>query len=82
MNAIAIDLTQQAISLAELLNLARQGIVILRDASGEQFILSYADNFTLEIALLKQNSDFLAYLDACKSEQNTLSLDDVEKMLR
>jgi hypothetical protein len=82
MNTIAIDLTQQPISLADLLNIARQGSVILRDASGEQFILSHADDFALEVELLRQNRDFLTYLDAGKNEKNTLSLDEVEKLLR
>ncbi len=82
MNTIAIDLNQQPVSLAELLNIARQGSVILRDSSGEQFILSQADDFALEVELLRQNLDFLTYLDACKNEENTLSLDEVEKMLR
>ncbi|MCI0525692.1 MAG: hypothetical protein L0Y75_10555 [Acidobacteria bacterium] len=82
MNTIAIDLAQQPISVAELLNIARQGGVILRDASGEQFILTLADDFALEVELLRQNHDFLTFLDESKSEEKTLSLDEVEKILR
>jgi len=82
MNTIAIDLAQQPVSLAELLNIARQGGVILRDTSGEQFILTLADDFALEVDLLRRNHDFLAFLDESKSEGKTLSLDEVEKALR
>jgi hypothetical protein len=82
MNTIAIDLTQQPMTLAELLAKAREGMVILLDASGERFVLSHADDFALEVELLKKNHDFLAFLDASKNEGKTLSLDEVEKTLR
>lgn len=82
MNTIAIDLAQQSISLADLLDIARQGGVILRDASGEQFILTLADDFALEVELLRRNHDFLTFIDESKGEKKTLSLDEVEKMLR
>lgn len=82
MNTIAIDLAQQPMTLAELLAKAREGIVIVLDASGERFVLSHADDFALEVESLKKNHDFLAFLDASKNAGKTLSLDEVEKSLR
>ncbi|MGH9845097.1 MAG: hypothetical protein ACREEM_40795 [Blastocatellia bacterium] len=82
MNTIAIDLTQKPITLTELLNAARQGNVILRDSSGDQFIITHADDLAMEVDLLRQNHAFLAFLDASKNAEKTYSLDEVETMLR
>lgn len=82
MNTIAIDLTQEPITLAELLIKARQGSVILRDSSGEQFIISHADDLAMEVELLRQNHAFLTFLDNSKKEQKMFSLDEVERLLR
>lgn len=82
MNTVAIDLTQETISLTELLNKARQNNVLLRDTSGAQFILSPADDLTLEVDLLRRNHEFLSFLDESKKEQRTFSLDEVEALLR
>lgn len=77
-----VDLAAENPSLTGLLAIARQESVLLKDASGESFLLSRADDFAGEVELLRKNHDFLTFMDACKNETATLSLDEVEKRLR
>jgi len=41
-----------------------------------------ADDFSGEVELLKKNHEFLAFLDSCKNETTTVSLDEAEERLR
>ena len=77
-----VDLAKEHLSLEDLLARAREGSVLLQDASGDRFLISLADEFALEVELLKQNHEFLTFLDSCKAEENTLSLEEVEKRMR
>jgi hypothetical protein len=40
------------------------------------------DDFSGEVALLRKNNELLAFLDSCKNEPATVSLDEVEERLR
>ena len=77
-----VDLAKENLSLAGLLAIARKESVLLQDTDGERFLLSIADDFSGEVELLKKNQEFLAFLDSCKKETATVSLDDVEERLR
>jgi hypothetical protein len=77
-----VDLATENLSLAGLLAIARKESVLLQDADGERFLLSMADDFSGEVELLRKNHEFLAFLDSCKNETETVSLDEVEKRLR
>ncbi len=77
-----VDLAAENPSLNGLLALARKESVLLKDENGESFLLSFADDFAGEVELLRKNHEFLAFLDSCKTETATVSLDDVEKRLR
>ena len=77
-----IDLAAESPSLTGLLAIARKESVLLKDENGESFLLSLADEFAGEVELLRKNHEFLAFLDSCKSEAATVSLDEVEKKLR
>jgi hypothetical protein len=77
-----VDLATENLSLAGLLAIARKESVLLQDADGERFLLSMADDFSGEVELLRKNHEFLAFLDSCKNETATVSLDEVEERLR
>jgi hypothetical protein len=77
-----VDLATENLSLSGLLALARKESVLLQDADGERFLLSLADDFAEEVELLRKNHEFLVFLDECKNETKTVSLDEVEKRLR
>lgn len=76
-----IELDQSQPTLSELVNMARQELVILRGATGEFFALSQVDEFDTEVELLKNNPEFLAFLDQLSQEEATISLEDLKKEL-
>jgi hypothetical protein len=76
-----IELTQKPISLERLLEMAGQETVILRQANQKEFVLSAVDDFDLEVELLRQNKEFMAYLDELSAQQATIPLEEVERML-
>ena len=49
---------------------------------GETFVISSTDEFESEVELLRQNHTFLSMLDEFKKGQDTIPLEEVEKMLR
>ena len=77
-----IDLARQPMSIAELLDLAREDAVLVKTGKGDSFVVSHADEFATEVELLRRNHAFLTMLDTFKQDQDTIPLDEVEKRLR
>ena len=78
----AIDLAKSNLSLDEALKSARGEPLLLKCASGEQFLVSIADDFATEVELLRKNHAFLEFLDSCKKNETSVSLEEAEKRLR
>jgi hypothetical protein len=76
-----IELNESDLLLDELLELARQETVILRKAGSEDFVLAPVDEFALEVELLRNNEEFMAYLDELFKQEATIPFEDVEKEL-
>jgi len=68
-------------SLAELLDLAEDGGILLRTPEGREFILSEVDDFDAEVEAVRQNRELLEYLDERWREQETYTSDEVRKKL-
>jgi hypothetical protein len=77
-----IDLSITKISLNEVLNSARYESVLVKASDGTSFLLSFANEFSSEVELLRRNHTFFAFLDSLKMDQKMLSLEDVEERLR
>jgi hypothetical protein len=77
-----IDLTKSNLSLDEALSSARRESVLIKHPSGDHFMISVADEFATEVELLRKNHSFLEFLDSCKKDETSISLDEVEKKLR
>lgn len=76
-----IELTKSENSLQELLKIARRETVILRQANQQGYVLAPIDETDLEVEVLRNNKEFMAYLDQLSKQKATLSLEDVEKEL-
>jgi len=61
-----IDLAVTHMSANELLDSARNESLIVRASDGTSFILSLADDFAIEVELLRKNHAFLELLDLYK----------------
>jgi len=55
--------------------------LVLRKPDGSVFILSQVDDFDVEVELLKNRPDFMAFLRGLSQEQATISLHDLRKEL-
>jgi len=77
-----IRLTSPPPSIADLLSMAREDVVLVTTEDGESFVVSSADPFDTEVQLLRQNHSFLAMLDELKKDEETIPLAEAEKDLR
>ena len=76
-----LDLRQQQVSVADLLQCARTETVYILNEEGEAFILEAADAFEREVAQLGQSDMFMAFLAGRAKEPGLRSLDDLERKL-
>ena len=76
-----IELAQNRASLQDLLKIARSETVILRQPGNVDFLLGPVDDFALEVELLRNNVEFMSYLDELSDEEATIPLSEVEAEL-
>lgn len=76
-----IELNRSDFLLDDLFEMARHETIILRKDGSEGFVLAPVDEFALEVELLRDNAEFMAYLDELFKQEATISLEEVEKEL-
>ena len=76
-----IELGPRRPSLEEVIVIARNELVVLRQPDGSVFAVSQVDDFDLEVELLKNNPEFMAFLKQLSQEKPTISLQDLRKEL-
>jgi hypothetical protein len=76
-----VELVNGHPSLAEVIALAKQELVVLRGADGSVFALSHVDDFDVEVELLKNNPEFMAFLRQRSQEKSTVSLEELRREL-
>jgi hypothetical protein len=76
-----IELGQDRPTIDEVVGLAKEGLVVLREPDGSVFALTRVDDFDVEVELLKNNPEFMAFLRGRSQEEATVSLEDLRKEL-
>ncbi|HEY3138034.1 MAG TPA: hypothetical protein VGL29_18565 [Blastocatellia bacterium] len=76
-----IELTHDALSLREAVELADEENVIIKTPQGKRFILAELDDFDLEVEQLKNSKEFMAFLDERSKERGTTSIEELRKEL-
>jgi hypothetical protein len=76
-----IDLGHAHPTLDEVMSLAQAELVVLRKPDGSVFALSPVDDFDVEVELLKNNPEFMAFLQQLSQAEATISLQDLRKEL-
>jgi hypothetical protein len=76
-----LDLRQGQMTVAELLQAARQESVMILGEDGSEFILERANAFDREVTELGQSEQFMSFLAERSQEPGSISLDDIEKRL-
>lgn len=74
-----IDLSTRKHTLSEVLTLARSGSVLIRSASGEDFLLEQADELDREVAALGASDEFMSFLAERAKEEASVSLAEMRK---
>ena len=76
-----IELAHIYPTLDEVIGLAKDELVVLRRPDGSVFALSQVDDFDVEVELLKNTPEFMAFLRRSSQEQATISLQDLREEL-
>ncbi len=76
-----IELTGCYLTVEELLGIADKQTVILHKSGKKGFVVAPIDEFDLEVGLLQNNKEFMAYLDDISGEKAAITLEEVEKRL-
>ncbi len=77
-----VKLTSHPLSVAELLRMVREDVVVVTTDEGDSFVISTADDFDTEAELLRQNHRFLTMLDEFKRDEGRILLEEAEQKLR
>ncbi len=76
-----IELTEHHLTIEDLFEIAADETIILHQSGKRGFVVSPIDDFALEVELLQNNKEFMAYLDEISKEKASITLEDVEKRL-
>ncbi len=76
-----IELTKTYMTIEELLEIADGEVIVLSHSGNRKFIVAPVDEFDLEVESLRNNKEFMAYLDEISAQEATIPLEDVEKTL-
>lgn len=76
-----IELTSDAPTLYELVELADQENVIIKTEQGKQFLLAEIDDFELEVEMLKNSEEFMAFLDERSKGRGKTPIEELRKEL-
>lgn len=76
-----IEVEHAAITLPELLRLASKDNVVLRAADGKEFLLAQMDDFSQEVALVREQPELMALLQQRSRSSRRLSLSEVRAEL-
>src|SRR6516162_6694810 len=73
-----IDLDTTKLDLASVIDMARQGPLLLLTADGQEILMSLADDFDKEVEVLRRSQAFQRFLDERAACSRRIPLEDVE----
>jgi len=76
-----IELADAQPTLNEVMGLAKEDIVVLREPDGAVYAVSQVDDFDVEVEQLRNQPDFMAFLRELSRDKAVISLQDLRKEL-
>lgn len=76
-----IELAGKEPTLREVVDLAKEELVVLRRPDGSLFAVAPVDDFDVEVELLKNNPEFMTFLKQLSLEEAVISLQDLRTEL-
>ncbi len=77
-----IELEKEQFTLDEVITLAKNEALVLRKPDGQMFALAPINDFEVEVELLKNNTEFMAFLKQLSQEKATISLKSLREKLK
>jgi hypothetical protein len=77
-----VDLSSATPTVNELLDLAGEGLILIKTPSGREFVLAEVEDFEDEIERTRQNAELMAFLDERSRETVTYTLEQVRERLK
>ncbi len=74
-----INLAEETVEVADLINFAQQGPVLLLTADGQEFLLAEADDFDQEVEALRTSQAFQRFLEVRSASKQRIPLDEIER---
>jgi hypothetical protein len=76
-----IELADAQPTLNQVMELAKEDIVVLRESDGAVYAVSQVDDFDVEVEQLRNQPDFMAFLRELSRDKAVISLQDLRKEL-
>ncbi len=76
-----VELSHDHPTLEEVIGLAKEELVVLRQPNGSVFALSEVDDADVEAQLLRNHPEFMALLREWSQEKPAISLEDLRREL-
>ena len=76
-----IELAEKGSTLREVVDLAKDELVVLRRPDGSLFAVASVDDFDVEVELLENNAEFMSFLKQISQEEAAISLQDLRREL-
>jgi hypothetical protein len=76
-----IELEKEQFTLDEVITLAKNEALVLRKPDGQMFALAPINDFEVEVELLKNNTEFMAFLKQLSQEKASISLKSLREEL-
>lgn len=76
-----ITLNDTNLTALELLKLAEKEAIIIMEKDGKEYVISLIDDFNYEVESLKNNQEFLNFLERRNQSQQKVSLTEARKIL-
>ena len=74
-----VNLAEEPLDLAAVLNLAGQEPVLLLTPDGKEFVLTEADDFEREVEGLRRSPTFQQFLEERSKDQRLIPLEEIER---
>lgn len=76
-----IELEIEQLTLDQVMTLAKNEAIVLRQSDGKLFALAPVDDFEVEVELLKKNTELMEFLKSLSQEEATISLQSLREEL-
>ncbi len=76
-----IELENEKPSLNDVIGLAKDELVVLRQPDGSVYAVSHVDESDVEVELLKNNAEFMKLLRQLSQDKATISLQELRREL-